>query len=188
MQARRWQGTSNCAAAAETDDTKPLCTIQMCQLLGQFEPRHYIPAEVLLVRRLFIAGRETPISGGAAPRHARSPSTPDTSAEGASSTSRLQLSSQRFSTLIIARTRYNPMAPIADKLAKPATLAARAVVAVGPAILLSRRDLHVNSTQKVTLGIIAVYVVAIALLWNIPYVRWVLWPFKVSSLTPTRQA
>lgn len=46
---------------------------------------------------------------------------------------------------------------------------------------LSRRSLSVTSTQKVTLGIIAVYVVVIALLWNLPYVRWTLWPFKVSA-------
>jgi hypothetical protein len=44
---------------------------------------------------------------------------------------------------------------------------------------LMRRDLSVNHTQGVTLGVIAVYVVVIALLWNIPYVRNVLWPFKV---------
>lgn len=31
-----------------------------------------------------------------------------------------------------------------------------------------------------TLGVIAAYVVIIAILWNIPYVRYVLWPFKVS--------
>ncbi|OCK88119.1 uncharacterized protein K441DRAFT_590816 [Cenococcum geophilum 1.58] len=46
-------------------------------------------------------------------------------------------------------------------------------------ILLSRRSLAVNSTQKVTLGVIAAYVVLIALLWNLPYVRWSLWPFKM---------
>ena len=40
-----------------------------------------------------------------------------------------------------------------------------------------------NHTQGVTLGVIAAYVVVIALLWNLPYVRWVLWPFKVSSLS-----
>jgi hypothetical protein len=43
----------------------------------------------------------------------------------------------------------------------------------------ARRDLSVNNSQAITLGIIAVYVVVIALLWNIPYVRNVLWPFKV---------
>jgi hypothetical protein len=49
--------------------------------------------------------------------------------------------------------------------------------------MLAARSLKVNSAQKVTLGIIAVYVVVIALLWNIPYVRMVLWPFKVSLET-----
>lgn len=46
--------------------------------------------------------------------------------------------------------------------------------------VLSRRDLTVNDTQKVTLGVIAAYIVGIAILWNVPYVRYVLWPFKVS--------
>lgn len=45
--------------------------------------------------------------------------------------------------------------------------------------MLAARSLKVNTAQSVTLGIIAVYVVVIALLWNIPYVRMVLWPFKV---------
>lgn len=49
---------------------------------------------------------------------------------------------------------------------------------------LLRRDLQSPThTQQVTLGIIAVYVVVIAILWNVPYIRMVLWPFKV--LTPT---
>jgi hypothetical protein len=43
----------------------------------------------------------------------------------------------------------------------------------------SRRALTVNHTQGVTLGVLCAYVVVIALLWNLPYVRWVLWPFKV---------
>ena len=66
--------------------------------------------------------------------------------------------------------------------------AKRAIVAAGPEIaklsaqnLLLRRSLTANSTQKVTLGVIAAYAVVIALLWNLPYVRWSLWPFKVSS-------
>ncbi|KAI1324780.1 peptidase M50B-like-domain-containing protein [Xylariaceae sp. FL0255] len=43
-----------------------------------------------------------------------------------------------------------------------------------------RRDLTVKSdSQKVTLGIIALYIVVIAILWNVPYVRWSLWPFKM---------
>jgi hypothetical protein len=44
---------------------------------------------------------------------------------------------------------------------------------------LMRRGLGVNHTQGVTLGVIVVYAVVIALLWNLPYVRWSLWPFKV---------
>lgn len=47
---------------------------------------------------------------------------------------------------------------------------------------LARRDLTVNHTQAITLGVMAVYVVVIAILWNVPYVRWVLWPFKVRTL------
>ncbi|KAE8328404.1 peptidase M50B-like-domain-containing protein [Aspergillus sergii] len=44
---------------------------------------------------------------------------------------------------------------------------------------LAKRDLTVTHTQAVTLGVMAVYVVVIALLWNLPYVRWSLWPFKM---------
>ena len=62
-----------------------------------------------------------------------------------------------------------------------------AAVAAGPGVaslatrdVLMRRELAVVSdAQKVTLGIIAVYIVVIALLWNLPVVRWSLWPFKV---------
>lgn len=43
---------------------------------------------------------------------------------------------------------------------------------------LLRRSI-VNSTQEATLGVIVAYVVIIALLWNLPYVRWSLWPFKM---------
>lgn len=49
--------------------------------------------------------------------------------------------------------------------------------------LFKRGVLSVNHTQAVTLGVMAVYVVVIALLWNLPYVRWSLWPFKVSNIT-----
>lgn len=65
-------------------------------------------------------------------------------------------------------------------------LARRALITVGPALAqphlhhFERRGLTVNHTQGVTLGVIGAYVVIIALLWNLPYVRWVLWPFKVS--------
>lgn len=51
--------------------------------------------------------------------------------------------------------------------------------------MLAARSLKVNTAQSVTLGIIAVYVVVIALLWNIPYVRMVLWPFKVRCVAKT---
>jgi len=70
------------------------------------------------------------------------------------------------------------MAPVVDHFADATSLATKAVLERS-IVELSRRNLSVNSTQKVTLGIIAVYVVVIALLWNIPYVRWSLWPFKV---------
>lgn len=76
-----------------------------------------------------------------------------------------------------------------DQLVRSARAAA---VAAGPGIarlaardVLSPRGLAVSSdAQKVTLGIIAVYVVAIAILWNLPYVRWSLWPFKVRPAAP----
>jgi hypothetical protein len=68
------------------------------------------------------------------------------------------------------------MAPLAQ-------LAHRTLLATSAPALAShhfaRRGLTVNHTQGVTLGVICAYVVVIALLWNLPYVRWVLWPFKV---------
>jgi hypothetical protein len=76
------------------------------------------------------------------------------------------------------------MAPVA----RPNTLgvlARRALVTVGPAIVqphihqLGKRGLSVNHTQGVTLGVIGAYVVIIAILWNVPYIKYVLWPFKV---------
>ncbi|KAL7963618.1 peptidase M50B-like domain-containing protein [Trichoderma compactum] len=45
--------------------------------------------------------------------------------------------------------------------------------------LLSRNLQHPTHTQAVTLGVIAGYVVAIAILWNVPYLRMILWPFKM---------
>lgn len=65
--------------------------------------------------------------------------------------------------------------------------------AVGPEIVrlsaqnLMRRGLSVDHTQAVTLGVIVAYAVIIALLWNLPYVRWSLWPFKVSIPTLGRR-
>lgn len=64
-----------------------------------------------------------------------------------------------------------------------AKLARRALVTTAPTLAshhFERRGLSVNHTQGVTLGVIGAYVVIIALLWNLPYVRWVLWPFKVN--------
>ncbi|ORY75962.1 peptidase M50B-like-domain-containing protein [Leucosporidium creatinivorum] len=47
---------------------------------------------------------------------------------------------------------------------------------------LARRSLAPNSTQKVTLGVIGAYVGLIAILWNIPYVKYVLWPWKMLTI------
>jgi hypothetical protein len=80
-----------------------------------------------------------------------------------------------------------PTLPIPPDVAKLAHRTLITAAASGPAVAASasyhhfaRRDLSVNHTQGVTLGVIGAYVVVIALLWNLPYVRWVLWPFKVS--------
>lgn len=59
------------------------------------------------------------------------------------------------------------------------TLDERAHTAMAPH--LAQRSLSVDHTQAITLGIMAVYVVVIALLWNLPYLRYSLWPFKVSK-------
>lgn len=65
-------------------------------------------------------------------------------------------------------------------------LARRALITAGPALAqphlhsFERRGLGVNHTQGVTLGVLIAYVVIIGILWNVPYIRWVLWPFKVS--------
>merc|ERR1711939_1132447 len=88
---------------------------------------------------------------------------------------------------------YTTMAPIdiartlftTESLSGGLRHARMAVRAAGPDLArfsahhLQRRALSVNSTQKVTLGVIAAYTVIIALLWNIPYIRWSLWPFKM---------
>ncbi|KAM3566221.1 hypothetical protein ARSEF4850_000811 [Beauveria asiatica] len=47
------------------------------------------------------------------------------------------------------------------------------------AVLVSRDLQHPNHTQQVTLGVIAAYVVVIAILWNVPYIKNILWPFKM---------
>ncbi|KAJ6780968.1 hypothetical protein PWT90_05393 [Aphanocladium album] len=49
-----------------------------------------------------------------------------------------------------------------------------------PGLSLASRSLqHPNHTQQVTLGVIAAYVVVIAILWNVPYIKNILWPFKM---------
>lgn len=53
------------------------------------------------------------------------------------------------------------------------------ILARGAVTYLAQRDLTVRGAQGVTLGVIAAYVVGIAILWNVPYVKYVLWPFKV---------
>lgn len=72
------------------------------------------------------------------------------------------------------------MSSILHDNAKRATLiAAPHVARLATRDVLLKRSLSVNHTQQVTLGIIVAYTVVIALLWNLPYVRWSLWPFKV---------
>lgn len=74
------------------------------------------------------------------------------------------------------------MAPITYTNNEVAHLLAR-----GTLVLLSRRgNLTVRGAQGVTLGVIAAYVVGIAILWNVPYLRYVLWPFKVSLTSNLR--
>ena len=66
----------------------------------------------------------------------------------------------------------------------PTLASALETAGVASGLGLHRRDLTVNETQKVTLGVIAAYVVVIAILWNVPYIRYILWPFKVCAVMP----
>ena len=68
----------------------------------------------------------------------------------------------------------------------PALYTALSGRAVHMAPHLAQRSLTVNHTQAITLGVMAVYVVVIALLWNLPYVRYSLWPFKVDISRPSK--
>ncbi|GAA6060842.1 hypothetical protein JCM10212_005260 [Sporobolomyces blumeae] len=54
--------------------------------------------------------------------------------------------------------------------------------AAGVATLGRRSTLEPNSTQSVTLGVIGAYVVVIAILWNVPYVEKILWPWKILTV------
>ncbi|GAA6003974.1 hypothetical protein JCM10207_006493 [Rhodosporidiobolus poonsookiae] len=47
---------------------------------------------------------------------------------------------------------------------------------------LARRSLEPNHTQAVTLGVIGAYAVVITILWNVPVLHWVLWPFKMLTI------
>lgn len=79
------------------------------------------------------------------------------------------------------------MAPVNDVYPHFAAFAKRALVTAGPVVsgqYLASRDLTVRGAQGVTLGVIAAYVVGIAILWNIPYLHYILWPFKV-RIPPT---
>ncbi len=83
------------------------------------------------------------------------------------------------------------MAPILYTRSEMAYLARRAAITLGPAIVkahLNTRALTVRGAQGVTLGVMAAYIVLIAILWNIPYVRYVLWPFKVSFPSSAQQS
>lgn len=80
------------------------------------------------------------------------------------------------------------MAPALD-----AAFAPLATVAIQEQHLQSRDLQNVNRTQSITLGVIAAYVVGIAILWNVPYLRMILWPFKVSlryisDITPSNHS
>ena len=82
----------------------------------------------------------------------------------------------KFPTLSLSFLLHHTtaMAPIDSTHRAAAHILARSAVAY-----LAQRDLTVKGAQGVTLGVIAAYVVGIAILWNIPYIKYVLWPFKV---------
>jgi hypothetical protein len=72
------------------------------------------------------------------------------------------------------------MAPVVDTSFLYIRSPLDSVAALHHGSSLSTRDLaHPNHTQAVTLGVIAAYAVGIAILWNVPYLRMILWPFKV---------
>lgn len=73
------------------------------------------------------------------------------------------------------------MAPTTSYQHEVTKLAARTII-VAATSHLSQRDLTVRGAQGVTIGVIAAYVVGIAILWNIPYLHYLLWPFKVSRI------
>lgn len=94
--------------------------------------------------------------------------------------------------LLLPVETSSKMAPVPTNRAGLTSLTHRALLTTTSIVAsheLSKRDLTVRGAQGVTLGAIAAYVVVIAVLWNIPYVHYVLWPFKVSTINkpPPRQ-
>ncbi|TIA93178.1 hypothetical protein E3P99_00311 [Wallemia hederae] len=43
-------------------------------------------------------------------------------------------------------------------------------------------NLSVNSTQRTTLIVACVYVLVIGILWHVPYLRWLIYPFKLLTV------
>ncbi|KAK3947948.1 peptidase M50B-like-domain-containing protein [Pseudoneurospora amorphoporcata] len=81
----------------------------------------------------------------------------------------------------MAPTSLSSHAPgLGTALAKRTALVASTTTLLTTHELLTTRDLSLKSdTQKITLGVIFAYIVAIAILWNVPYIRYLLWPFKM---------
>ncbi|KAK5076350.1 hypothetical protein LTR64_006171 [Lithohypha guttulata] len=74
------------------------------------------------------------------------------------------------------------MAPVQRSHGSLEIFARKALFTAGSALTshyVSKRDLTVRGAQGVTLGAIAAYVVGIAILWNVPYLHYILWPFKM---------
>lgn len=57
--------------------------------------------------------------------------------------------------------------------------AAELDVLLQPSQLLRRSLQNPSRAQRITLGVIAAYAVGIAILWNLPYIKYILWPFKM---------
>ena len=77
------------------------------------------------------------------------------------------------------------MAPYTAANSELLEVTKRALIATAPALsseYLAKRNMEVRGAQGLTLGVIAAYVVGIAILWNVPYLHYILWPFKVISL------
>jgi hypothetical protein len=85
-----------------------------------------------------------------------------------------------FLTTTMAPLSFRPLEIPRALLAEVSRRAVNPEIARLSARHVMRRGLSVDHTQAVTLGVIVAYAVVIALLWNLPYVRWSLWPFKVS--------